>query len=321
LLMRMHRLAVIISLALLMALSVASLVGCGSASTTSARPQSPAIAVDALGNPISIPTKAPQRIISETPTDSEILAALGVDARVVAVDYYTDYPADLAAKPKITDGQTFTLNDEAILGYQPDLVVGYGGYFKPDEQKLIAAGVQVVDLPLVTTVQQSLTEVRLVGQIVHADAAAARQIAALQRRIDAVTHSVAGVRTPSVYMEDGTYNGQYSTFGQGSYGDDLIRLAGGSNIFASDGDSGGYPNVSAESIIQANPAYIITIEGTQFGGAPKDVAARPGWSVIAAVRDGHVYALDPNDFGRPDAPRLVSALEALAKTLHPDLFA
>lgn len=329
--MRPNRFSSLAAVALLAALALATLgtlgtlgalVGCGSTSSaTSAGPQKPAIAVDALGNPITIPGKAPQRIISETPADSETLAALGVDTRVVAVDYYTDTPADLAAKPKITDGQTFTLNDEAILGYKPDLVLGYGGYFKADEQKLIAAGVSVVDLPVVATLQQSLTELKLAGQLVHAASAADKQLAALQARVDAVTHKVAGARAPSVYMEDGTYNGLYSTFGRGSYGDDLIHLAGGSNIFATDSDSAGYPNVGAESIIQANPQVIVTVEGTQFGGDPKGVAARPGWSAIAAVQSGHVYALNADDFGRPDAPRLVSALEALAKALHPDLFA
>lgn len=327
--MRAHRSSSIATLALLVALALGTLgalgalAGCGgtsSAASTNGGPEKPALAVDALGNPIVIPAQAPQRIISETPADSEILAALGVDARVVAVDYYTDYPADLAAKPKITNGQTFTLNDEAILGYQPDLVVGYGAYFKADEQQLIAAGVPVVDLPLVATVQQSLTELRLVGQLVHADSAAARQLASLQGRIDGVTHKVAGVQTPSVYVEDGTYNGQFSTFGQGSYGADLIRLAGGSNIFAGDGDSGGYPNVSAESIIQANPAVIVLVEGVENGGNPSTVAQRPGWSAIAAVQSGRVYALNSDDFSRPDAPRLVSALEELARALHPDLF-
>lgn len=298
------------------------LAGCGGASSTaSSGPEKPAIAIDALGNPITIPTKAPQRIISETPVDSEILAALGVDARVVAVDYYTNTPADLAAKPKITNGQTFSLNDEAILGYKPDLVIGYGDYFKADEQKLIAAGVSVVDLPLVATLQQSLTELKLVGQLVHAKSAADQQLTALQARIEAVTHKVAGAQTSSVYMEDGTYNGQYSTFGDGSYGDDLIHLAGGNNIFATDGDSAGYPNVSAESIIQANPQVIVTVEGVENGGDPKAVAVRPGWSAITAVQSGRVYALSSDDFSRPDAPRLVSALEALAKALHPDLFA
>jgi len=121
-------------------------------------------------------------------------------------------------------------------------------------------------------------------------------------------------------MESGTFNGQYSTFGKGSYGDDLIRKAGGTNIFANDGDQSGYPNVSAEGIIQANPQAIITTEGAQFGGDAKTVSARPGWSVIAAVQSKRIFAMDSNEFSRPDGPRLVQAVEDLAKALHPELF-
>lgn len=321
---RASRLARLALLCALLALALALLSACGASATGGAStpngPQRPVIATDALGNPITIPAQAPQRIVSETAADSEILAALGVDARVVAVDFYTDTPADLAAKPKITDGQSFNLNVEAIVGYHPDLVLGYNIFFKSDEEKLLAAGVPVVDLPKVVTVQDSLDELTLVGQLTHENATAQRVVADLQKRIDAVKTKVTGATSPTVYMESGTYNGQFSTFGKGSYGDELIRAAVGTNIFADNADLGGYPNVSAEAIIKANPQVIVTTEGGP-DGSPSAVAARPGWSAIAAVQGDHVYALDMNDFGRPDAPRIVNALEELAKALHPDLFA
>lgn len=299
---------------------LATLAACGASANAPQGPEKPLLTKDAIGTTIAIPASAPQRIISETPADSEILAALGVDSRVIAVDFFTDYPADLAAKPKITDGQTFNLNDEAILGDKPDLLLGYGGYFKSDEQKLAANHIPVVDLPLVTSLADSLTELKLVGQLVHADAKASTVASGLQQRISTVEGKVRGAKPVSVYIEDGTYNGQYSTFGKGSYGDELISDAGGTNIFASNADSGGYPYVSAEAIINANPQVIVLTEGTQFGGDPKTVAARPGWSVIAAVQSNRVYAVNSDDFSRPDAVRLVAALEDLAKVLHPDLF-
>ena len=303
-----------------MLVGLLGLAACGAGTATATGPEKPLIAKDAIGSTIAIPAKAPQRIITETPADSEILGALGVDSRVVAVDYYTDMPADLAAKPKITDGQSFNLNVEAIAGYKPDLVLGYGGYFTADEKKLQALDIQVVDLPIVATIEDSVTELRLVGQVVHADAKAQQVASALTKRIAAVTKKTAAAQHVTVYMEDGTYNGQFATFGKGSYGDELIRLAGGTNVFANDGDSAGYPNVSAETIIQDNPQVIVLAEGVQFGGDPKAAAARPGWSTIAAVQTSRVYAVDTNDFSRPDAPRMVTALEELAKLLHPELF-
>jgi len=299
--------------------------GCGgsSAPSSSARssgPATPVIATDAIGNPITIPAKAPQRIVSETPADSEDLAAVGAAARVVAVDFYTNYPADMASKQKITDGQSFNLNDEAIIALKPDLVLGYGGYFKSDEQKLLNAGIPVVDLPTSASLEETLNEIQLVGQLVHNDDQANTLVSSLKQRIAAVKSKVQGKATPSVYMEDGTYNGQYSTFGKGSYGDELIRYAGGQNIFANDGDSGGYPNVSAETIIHANPQVIVLAEGVQNGGDPASIASRPGWSAISAVQSHKVYAVDSDTFSRP-GPRLVDALEQLAKLIHPEAFA
>jgi iron complex transport system substrate-binding protein len=298
--------------------------GCGgSSSSLSSRgsaPATPALKADALGNPITIPAKAPQRIVSETPADSEDLAAVGAASRVVAVDFYTNYPADMASKQKITDGQSFNLNDEAIIALKPDLVLGYGGYFKSDEQKLLAANIPVVDLPVSASLEDTLNELRLVGQLVHNDDQTNRLVSSLQRRIAAVKSKVQGKATPPVYMEDGTYNGQYSTFGKGSYGDELIRYAGGQNIFAGDGDAGGYPNVSAESIIQANPQVIVLAEGVQNGGDPATAGSRAGWSAISAVQSHKVYAVDSDTFSRP-GPRLVDALEQLAKLIHPEAFA
>jgi iron complex transport system substrate-binding protein len=291
----------------------AALAACGG-SSSAVTPAAPVIAMDALGNPITIPAKAPQRIVSETPGDSEMLAAVGATPQVVAVDFYTNYPADMAAKPKITDGQTFNLNVEAIIALKPDLVLGYNKFFKDDELKLIAANIPVMDLPA-ATVESSLTEIRLVGQLVHADQTAQQVAIGLQQRIDAVKHKVAGKPTVSVYMEDGTYNGQFSTFGKGSFGDELIQDAGGTNIFGSDGDSGGYPNVSAESIISANPQAIVLADGLDTS----TIASRPGWSSMAAVTSGRIYSVNSDLFSEP-GPRLVDALEQLANVLHPELF-
>jgi iron complex transport system substrate-binding protein len=307
--------------ALLVAVGILTLAlaACGGSSSAETPLATPVIARDALGNSITIPKAAPQRIVSLTPLDSEILAAVGATTRVVAVDFYTDYPAEMASKQKITDGQSFNLNNEAIVALRPDLVLGYNLFFKADEQKLLATGISVVDLPNVATVEASLAELTLVGQLVHANDATQRVVNSLRGRVDAVEKKVASVQAVTVYMESGTFNGQYSTFGKGSYGDDLIRKAGGTNIFATDGDQSGYPNVGAESIIQANPQVIVTTEGAQFGGDARTISARPGWSAIAAVRNARIFAMDTNEFSRPDGPRLVQALEDLAKALHPEV--
>src|SRR5690348_10431001 len=99
--MRSH----VISFRLLFLLSLLMLLAaCGGSttSTTSAPTPTPTVTLDAYETPIVFPTTAPQRIISLTPNISEMLGALNLDNRVVGVDYYTNYPADLTTKPKVS---------------------------------------------------------------------------------------------------------------------------------------------------------------------------------------------------------------------------
>jgi iron complex transport system substrate-binding protein len=141
----------------------------------------------------------------------------------------------------------------------------------------------------------------------------------MQQRINAVTQKVATAPKVTVYMEVGFSPPPPYAFGGGSFGDDLIIVAGGTNIFAGDTANGGFPQVSEEDIIKDSPQVIILTEDPQYGGDPTQVAKRPGWSQIAAVQNHRVYAINPDLAERP-GPRMVDALEQLAKDLHPDLF-
>ncbi len=300
-----------------------ALAACGGSSSAKTTADAPAITTDSLGQTITIPKAAPQRIISLSVADSDILAALKLDSRVVAVDAYTTSPADLAALPKVTTTDfPATANVEQIVALKPDLVLSFDSDYPDAEKQIAQAGIQVVDLPNLTTLQAGLTEIKLVGQLVHEDSAAQKVIDGLQSRINVVKAAVGKQPTVTVFLEDGAYQGQYYGYGQGSFGDDLIRLAGGVNVFSSQaGPKGnGALVLTGESIVAANPQVIVTTEGSQYGGAASDVAARPGFSAIDAVKNHHLYALDGSDFNNPDDLYLVSALEELAKVLHPTAF-
>lgn len=315
---RLHRLRGLWLLPLLALIPAIASCGGSSSATSSA----PVIAKDALGTAITIPDKAPQRIITLLPSDSDIVAALGADDRVVGVDAYTIAPADLAAKPKVSDASTGNLNIEQIVALKPDLVLSYGGasWYGKQEQPLLTQKINVVDLPAAVTVQDTLTEFRLVGQLLHEDAKAQQLVASYQQRIDAVTAKVKGKSTPSVYLENygDPSKGQYYAFGKGTFGDDIIHLAGGINAVADANTNNGA--LSAEAIVAAKPDVIALAEDPQYGGDPKAVASRAGWSAIPAVQNHHVYDVNPDYFSHPDAASAVAALEQLAKDLHPDSF-
>jgi len=298
-----------------------ALTACGGSSSggASSTPARPVISKDALGNPISIPATTPQRIVSLTPADSEILAAVGADAHVVAVDNFTDYPASMAAKPKIS-GADGKFNVERIVSLQPDLVLGAGGETPDVDKQLSDAHITVVDLPIATNLNDILNDITLVGQLVHADNAATTLDTALRGRIDTVKRKVAGLPPVSTYVElDYSTPGKPFVFGGGSFGDEVIRDAGGSNVFGANTSGRGFPQVSDESVIAANPQVIVLTEDPQFGGTPQAVYARGAWSGIAAVKNKRVYGIDPNSISRP-GPRIVDALEQMAKLLHPEAF-
>jgi iron complex transport system substrate-binding protein len=297
-----------------LALGVAA---CGT-TTASQVSSTPLIAKDAEGQVITIPAKAPQHIISLGATDSEILGALHVDARVIGVDAFTDYPADLAAKTKVTDanGQP---NVEQIVALKPDLVLSYGGEDAKAVRQLVTAHVVVVDLPALN-LSGSLDEIRLVGQLVHVSTAADTLVASLRGRINTVEQKVKRLASVRVYMEaDDSAPGKPYVFGGGSFGDEMIKDAGGTNIFGSNTTNGGYPQVNDEAVIAANPQVIVLTEDPNYGGDVAQVAKRPGYGAIDAVKNSQVYQMNTDLFQRP-GPRMIDGLEQLAKLLHPSAF-
>ena len=300
--------------ALLLALALGA---CAPSAAAPSTPEQPLLAKDANGTTIVIPKAPPQRIVSLTPVDSEILGALHAESRVVGVDYYTDYPADMATKAKVTDVNS-TPNIERIIALKPDLVLSYGHETNSSvshaDTQLMAAHITVYDLPALD-LEGSITEIRLVGQLIHSGKDANALADAMQSSVNAVKAKVAGTPKPTVYMELYYGAGPTYVFGGGSFGDELIADAGGVNIFHADSSGGGYPAVNNEAIIAANPQVIILTDGATAA----QVAKRPGWSAIAAVKSGRIFAIDPNLTQRP-GPRIIAGLEAIAQDLHPDLF-
>jgi len=295
------------------------LAACGTSTAPGGTsPAQPLITKDAIGTTITIPAQAPQRIISLGATESETLGALNLADRVVAVDYYSNYPASIASKPKISDINAKYLIEQ-IIADKPDLVLGFGGETAEADRQLLQQGINVVDVPALD-LTGSLTEIRLIGQLTHTEATANALVAAMQKRIDAVKAKVASAAPVTVYMEVGYTPSPPYAFGGGSFGDALVTLAGGKNIFGSNTTNAGFPQVSEETIIADNPAVIILTEDPTYGGDPVAVAQRPGWGKIAAVQMHHVYAINPDLVQRP-GPRMVDALDQLAKDLHPELFA
>ena len=268
--------------------------------------------------PISYPTSAPQRIVSLTPNISEILGALHLEGRVVGIDYFTNYPADLTMLPKVSD-VSGKYSVEQIVHLRPDLVVSYGQDTKQYDAQLQSVGLHVVDLPS-GNLTLVLEEILTVGRLTFTQSTATALVNQLQQQINQVKMKVAGAAAPKVMIEaDDSTPGKPYVFGGGSFGDELLQDADATNIFHDNSSGGGFPQVTDEAVISANPQYIILTEDPAYGGNVNDVYKRPNWGSIDALIMRRVYRINPNIIGRP-GPRLVEGLQCLAQIIHPTLF-
>jgi len=299
-----------------------SLAACGGQSTTSQQASSTSTAVtsvtDFFGQKISIPKTAPERIVSLSPSTSEILAALNLQSKVVGVDYNTNYPAAMAKVKKVSDAMG-TYNVEQIVALKPDLVLSSNGLTKDVDSQLTQLHITVADLPG-ANIDQTMTQIQNIGLLTHTQSTAQSVVNQMKQQIAQIESAIKGTAAPTVMMEiDDSTPGKPYVFGGGSFGDNLIQDANAKNIFHNNTSGGGFPQVTDEAVIAANPQFIILTEEPQYGGNPSLVYKRPNWGGIAAVKSHQVYRLNSDILQRPD-PRIVEGLRCVAQIVHPTKF-
>jgi len=250
----------------------------------------------------------PHRIVSLSPTATESLFAIGAGSQVIAVDDQSDYPKQ-APRTKLSG---FTPNVEAIASYKPDLVVIS---FNPKglADALAKVGIRVVQQPPATTLGQAYAQIRQLGALTgHADAAKALA-ARMQKQIAAIVaarKSKGNGRTVYTELDPTFFSATSKTFiGR------IYQLFGLRNIAdAADKTGSGYPQLSAEYVIEQNPDLIVLADTVCCGQTAATVAARPGWTDIRAVRTGSVIRLNDSIASRW-GPRLVQLVQAVGRAL------
>ncbi len=253
----------------------------------------------------------PLRIVSIGPSITEFLFALGAGPRVVGTDDFSDEPAAARTLEKVGG---IKVNFEKVVALRPDLVLSVK-FSDGTIEKLTSAGllVMVVDPQTASDVARTAT---LLGRAVGAEGEAlARDI---QKKVDDVRAKTAAATTrPRVYHEiDASDPTKIFTVGPGSFINDLIDIAGGVNIAAKAATA--YPQLSAEEILRADPEVIV-LAADSYSAKPDEVAARAGWSAIAAVKNKRFGSIAPNLINRP-GPRVGEAAEAYARIVHPELY-
>jgi iron complex transport system substrate-binding protein len=268
----------------------------------------------------------PNKIISMAPSTTEIVFALGLDDKVVAVSNYCDYPYDFSAW--IEEGKISSIGDfadpnmEVIASLDPDLIVATGGVQGPIIDTLRDLGYKVLVLNP-SSINGVMDNIELVGNATGKTTEATALIEELTNRINTVVNTVADAETiPSVYYEVWYDPTSLWTAGSKAWQNELIEKAGGVNIFA-DQDLE-YFQSSAEAVIERNPDIILLPAqgmgyGEPFWGSLDDVKARPGWDTINAVQHDGLVEVDSNTIARA-GPRVADIIEDLAAAFHPELF-
>lgn len=265
---------------------------------------------DEFGNKVTI-EKEPMKIVSLAPHNTEVLFALGLGDRIVGVTSYCDYPEEALTKEKVGDFNGGNL--ERIIELNPDLVLLYGAGNEEENKVLKEAGIKILGF-MPESIEAVMKDIEIIGKATGKDKEADNLINEMKEKRDYILDKVKDQEKVRVFYE--IWHDPLMAAGPGSFMDELITLAGGDNI-AKDA-KGAYPEFDLEQLIERNPEVYLTAEDLEEKTIDS-IKSRPGYENITAVKNNKVYLLEPNIVSRP-GPRIVEALEMLAKCLHSELF-
>jgi iron complex transport system substrate-binding protein len=261
-------------------------------------------------------TVPPQKIISLAPNITETLFALGLGEKVVGVTRYCDFPKEAMKKEKI--GGMVDPNLEKIIALKPDLIIGFRGNPLTTLKRLRDLNLPVFVLDAGTTIESTLSIVNKIGTVTHAEKRAELFIRSLRERYEKILSALRSVKQePKVFLS--LHGTGLWTCGKESFLNDLVKKARGVNI------AGSIPrkwlDYNREHLIHENPEVIIILAKSKkdFLRTKKWIQSEAHLEGTKAVDAGRIYFLDENLATR-QGPRLIEALEELARLLHPHCF-
>jgi iron complex transport system substrate-binding protein len=266
---------------------------------------------DSLGRDLTM-AAPPRRIVSLVPSATEIIFALGAAERLVGVTDYCDFPPEAKRKPSV--GGMIDPSLEAIVALSPDLVIATRD--GNTEETVSRLGRLKIPVFLVgaSRMAEVVDVIGRLAELTQRSPVAEPLLGAMQQRIRAVQAAVATFRRPRVLYV--LWPDPLIVPARASLVTELIQLAGGQSVTASDADA--YPRLSLEAAVARNPDVIVLAShGTGSGPASK---ARWGrLASLPAIKTGRIHSIDGNLLHRY-GPRLVDGLETLARLIHPAAF-
>jgi cobalamin transport system substrate-binding protein len=262
------------------------------------------VTVTAANGEVTIPRR-PQRVVSLSATATEMLFAIGAGRQVVAVDSTSNHPPEAPT----TELSAYEPNVEAIAEYEPDLVVASDD-IGDLSVSLEALGVPMVLQPAATGLEGTYAQIEQLGTATGNVDGAGDLVAEMRRQIEEVVAAVPEFPDPPTYYHE--LDQSYFTATSDTFIGEVYGLLGLRNIAdRAKGAGSGYPQLSAEYIVDADPDLIFLADTECCDQNAQTVAARPGWDRITAVRSGAVVELD-DDVASRWGPRIVEFLEVAA---------
>lgn len=274
----------------------------------------------AAERPVEVDSATPQRIVSLAPSLTETLFAIGAGDRVVGVTRYCQHPPEVASRPRV--GGHLDPNLEAIVGLEPDLVVAIPSG-RDTGRRLEGLGIRalVVDQSSVPAILQSVTRLAEVCGVADRGATVRQR---MEHRLSRVRSLVTGAPRPRTVVVVGRQShagnlGAVWVAGRDTFYDQVVRIAGGDN--AVDVGLVRFPELSREGLAALDPEVILEVmAATEAEGLDLD-RLRSSWRMLTelrAVRGGRVHLLVGDHLVVP-GPRLPLMVEAVARTLHPEI--
>ena len=272
------------------------------------------VVTDQMGREVTV-AGVPERIISLSPSNTEISFALGLGERIVGVTEYCNYPPE--AQDKDLVGGFATPSIEKVVELEPDLVLA-STIHDEEVPRLEELGIPVLVVES-SRVDELFESMALVAEMTGVAEAGEELINSMKERIDAVQGKVEDIDPADrvrVFYE--VYSDPLMTAGEGAFINEILTLAGGENIFGDIAEN--YPQVSAEEVADRQPDIILfpDYHGTS-GMVLEEMASRPGWESVPAVENKNIHAISDDSFARP-GPRIVEAIEEAAELFYPDKF-
>nr|WP_295971005.1 helical backbone metal receptor [uncultured Bacillus sp.] len=263
--------------------------------------------------------KKPERIVSLMPSNTEISFALGLGDEIIGVTDNDNYPKEVEKKEKI-GGMDF--NIEKIISLKPDLVLGYGGTSMGSSeeglQQLRDAGITVLVVNDATSFADVYGAINMIGKATGTQKEAKKLVTDMKATVEEIKEKAAGIKEEDkkqVYIEIYPGPGGINSAGSNTFMDEMLDMIHAENVVTEEG----WPTISEEAIIAANPDVILTTYGYYTEDPMKVVSSREGWQDMDAVKNKRIVDVDSDTVTR-SGPRLVEGVEEVAKAVYPEVF-